>query len=250
MFPNFCFHKNANDMGYKVMYFPKTTINGDGQTNPSQCSERQSYNRTHTRTREDIKHCDEDIISVVAVSSHTGTKGLVHPRSTSEVHRAHLIERQPDKHRHVVTQRLNAGASAADQSVYLNCYDMKPRQQQSQPQQQQSQQQEIGQKQTFQQQSIGQQSMQQQKHKQRLKAPSRSEQPAHAPHSVLGLQDVSADCFNKMYDNVLKAVHGTVEHMLAKHFQCMVSRIQRMNAELIRQDQLLNQFKAEMLRSK
>lgn len=250
MFPNICFHKNANDIGCEVLYLPKTTIYCDGQTNPSQCSERQPYIRTHSRPREDIKHCDEDIISVVAVNSQGGTKEL-HPRSTCTVHRSHLLGRQPDKYRHVLTQRLHGGASGADQSVYLSCQDMKPRQQQTQLQQEQKQTQQhvIGQE-TMQQQSIGKQSMQQQRHKQRLEDPSRSEPPSRAPHSARGLQDVSADCFNIMYENVLKAVQGTVEHMLTKHFQCVVSRIQQMNAELIHQDHLLNQFKAEMLRSK
>lgn len=236
MFPNYCFHKNANDMGYEVVYFPKSTTYCDGKTSPSQCSERQSYTRTHSRTRQDVKHCDEDILSVVAVNSHYETKGL-QPRSTCAVHRTQLIGRQPDKHRHVVVQRLNGGALCADQSVYLSCHNMKP-------QRQQLQQQSIGQ------QSIRQQSMQQQEHKQRLEAPSTSKPPSHAQHSVRGLQDASADCFNIMYENVLKAVHGTVEQMLAKHFQCMVSRIQQLNAELIRQDHQLHQFKTETLRSK
>lgn len=251
MFPNYCFHKNANDMGCEVVYFPKSTIDCNGQTNPSQCSEMQSYTRTPSRTRQDIKHCDEDILSVVAVNSHNGTKGQ-HPRSTCAVHRAQLIGSQPDKHRHEVIQRLNGGTSCADQSVYLSCHDIKPQEQQSQQQsigQQTMQQQLIG-KQSIGQQSIGQQSMQQQEHKQRLEAPSISKPPSHAQHSVRGLQDASADCFNIMYENVLKAVHGTVDHMLTKHFQCMVSRIQQLNAELIRQDHLLNQFKTEMLRSK
>lgn len=208
MFPNFCFRKNANDLGCHVTLYPKSSFNCGGTNNPLQRSGSlsQSNTRVYSMTEQDKRYCNNDIFTVLTVD---GRKELQSP-ATNSVHRGQFIVGSQSE-----ADRLSGGSSYSDQTPY------------------------------------SQQSMHKnQQHKKKQECPNASVLSSSAQHSIRSLQDSSGECFNIIFENVLKAVNGIVEQMVTNHFQSMLSRMNFLTAEITRQDHQLTQLKADLSRSK
>ncbi|KAH8417109.1 hypothetical protein KR222_003257, partial [Zaprionus bogoriensis] len=214
MFPNYCFRKRPDDLGYEVLMFPKNNFDLEGKINPSKQSGRHFNTRSRSRFRQSTKYCNDDLLSLKPHSQNT------------ERNEEFLIPHLEKLRQMEITaaQLPNGGMAPADQVLYHKRQDTQPQLHQQDKQQdplQESQE-------TF--------------------SPPASEISSHASNSVRGLQDSCVDFFNIIYENVLEAVHGAIEHMVAKHFQGVLSRINHLTAEMARQENQLKHIKCDLLR--
>lgn len=206
--------KNTNDLGYHVTLYPKSNTNCDGHSNPMQTagSLSQSYTRSPSMTEQDKRYCNDDIHTVLSAS---GRKGIQSSK-TSSFHNGQLMGSKLEM------DSQSYGSSQTNQVLYQKCLETQPQSMQEKPPQN--------------------------KPKQETIHP--TELSSNALHSIRNLQNSSADCFNLIFENVLKAANGIVEQMVKKYFQSIISRMNFLHAELSRQEQLLGQLKTDVTRSK
>lgn len=208
------FPKNTNDLGYHVTLYPESNSNCDGHSTPMQTagSISQSYTRSQSMTKQDKRYCNDDIHTVL--SAH-GRKELK-TSNTSSFHNGQVRGSKLEM------DSQSYGSSQTDQVIYQKCHET---QTQSMPEKPPHN-----------------------KPKQETFHP--TELSSNALHSIRNLQNSSADCFNLIFENVLKAANGIVEQMVKKYFQSLISKMNFLHAELLRQEHLLGQLKTDVTRSK
>ncbi|ALC46755.1 CG14546 [Drosophila busckii] len=191
MFPNYCFKKSAEDLGYEVLFLPKLRYDSESHCN-SRCRLR---SKSHTRNCAKM-HCN-DLISLQALREHT-----------ERVRQSQLTESNHSPEPNSVPRNIEFRLPPNDQ------------------QQEQSAREAAGQEPSS----------------ETLAAGKSSEQI----DANQELQDSCADFFNIIYENVLEAVHGAIENMVSKHFQCILSKVDQLTVDMLHQDTLLNSMNKDL----
>ncbi|EDW66984.1 uncharacterized protein [Drosophila virilis] len=212
MFPNYCFRKPPNDFGYDLLYMPKSSYNSSSQQ--SNRPEHQSHSRSRSRSsRQGTKLCCDDLISLQALQEHNERLRHSHGLKSRPRTPARTVEfRLPpiEKHRYreaTMPLRESAGMESAEREYHQK----------------------------------------QQKLQQQQGPPPSSDMPSSASDSNRGMQESCTDFFNIIYENVLEAVHGAVEHMVNKHFEEILTRMDQLSADITHQESVLKQLNADLM---